>query len=156
MSNLWLGFLSPRKSSAAHELQSESPGKSPFVLFVMLGQAFRSDQVWPNSGGGRFHDRKLSIIMTQSSHDLEVRYRHVATVYILSYLVYGDFIQFEPERVRINVFSAGRNRFHNWPTVSSPTGQEHRYHELKKLAERGTVEAIAVMQFGSITIDEMK
>ena len=68
----------------------------------------------------------------------------------------GTFIQCEPERVRINVFSAGRNRFHNWPTVSSPTGQEHRYHELKKLAERGTVEAIAVMQFGSITIDEMK
>lgn len=56
-----------------------------FVLFVRLGQA------WPNCGGGRFHDKKLS----QSSHDLEVRYRHVATVYIL---FTGTFFQIGPDR----------------------------------------------------------
>ena len=68
----------------------------------------------------------------------------------------GTFIQCEPERDRINVFSAGRHGYHSWPAVSNPTGQEHRYHELKKLTREGTQEAIAMMRFGSITIDEMK
>lgn len=34
--------------------------------------------------------------------------------------------------------------------------RQKRIHELKKLAERGTEEAIAVMRFESITIDEVK
>lgn len=36
------------------------------------------------------------------------------------------------------------------------TERSGKRHELKKLAERGTEEAIAVMRFESITIDEVK